>query len=102
MLHFRCFVGKNPGHSLGPEALTIGQQRMRAQQQWTRSARIPREPQVWRRRIVHGGDAAIGGNDEAFQPRRGARQHTKLSLSELAAFAEPASDLCASVQTITR
>src|SRR5215510_11056253 len=100
MLHFCCFVGKNPGHSLGPEALPLGQDRMRAQQQWTGSPRIPREPQIRRCRIVHGGDTAVGHDDEPCETRRGARQHTNLTLPELASATEPAPELCARIETI--
>ena len=100
MLHFCCVVGKNPRHPLGPEALSVGQNRMRAEQQWTGSARIPGEPQVGGRRVARGGDPAVGDEDEPCQPRRRPRLHTNFSLPEMASSAEPAPHLCASIEAI--
>src|SRR5262245_24499770 len=102
MLQFCCLVGKSAGHPVGPKALTVGQDRMRAQQQWTGSARISGEPEIWWCRIVDGRHAAVGRDYEPCRPGRRARLHTNFSLSESASSTEPTPELRASTETITR
>lgn len=100
MLHFCCLVGKTPSHPLGPEALSVRQNRMRSEQQWTSSAGIAREPEIGWRRIARGGNPTVGDEDQPCQTRRRARLHTNFSLPEMASPAEPAPDLCASIEAI--
>jgi hypothetical protein len=94
-------VGKNPGDPLGPETFPVGEDWMCAQRQWTGSARIPGQPQIRRCRIGHASNTAVGRDDETLETWGGTRQHTNRRLPELTSSAEPAPELCASIETIT-
>jgi hypothetical protein len=74
---------------------------MRAQQQWTGSARISREPQIGGAESLAAATPPSARHDETLPDAARSAPAHELQPARTASSAEPASDLCASIEAIT-